>query len=300
MKKVKKIDIHAHAVPWPSLTPPYKKGGVRKLSVEELFLEYYEKIGVEKCVLLPIVSPEGTMEPVTCEMVCTVSQKDPDRVLWFCNVDPRAISNKEGANLGYLIEHYKSLGAKGVGEVTANLYADDKRMENLFAACAALSMPVTIHVAKDALGGYGIIDDLHLPRLEKILKKYPDLRVLGHSQPFWSEIGDNVTEENRGKYVKGKVENGRLVSLLREYENLLCDLSAGSGANALMRDRDHAARFIEEFADRIYFGCDICMSGSAFPFEFSAFLEDMAEKGEITKENYEKICYKNAEKLLGI
>ncbi len=300
MKAVKKIDIHAHAVPWPNLTPPYKKGGGRKLSVAELFSEYYEKIGVEKCVLLPVVSPEGTMEPVTSEMACVSAMENSDRAFWFCGVDPRAISNKEGANLGYLLEHYKSLGAKGVGEVTANLYADDKKMENLFSACAALSMPVTIHIAKDALGGYGIIDEIHLPRLEKMLKKYPDLRILGHSQPFWSEIGDNVTEENRGKYVKGKVENGNLIRLLRENENLLCDLSAGSGANALMRDREHAARFIEEFADRIYYGCDICMSGSKFPFEFSAFLLDMAEKGEISEEDYRKICYKNAEKLLGI
>ena len=67
-----------------------------------------------------------------------------------------------------------------------------------------------------------------------------------------------------------------------------------------MRDRDFAARFIEEFADRLYYGCDICMSGSAFPFEFDAFLTDLREKGEITEENYYKIVRGNAEKLLGL
>ncbi|MBR5295885.1 MAG: amidohydrolase family protein [Clostridia bacterium] len=300
MEKVKKIDLHAHAVPWGDFTPPYKKGGGRKLTVKELFSEYYEKLGVEKCTLLPIVSPEGVMEPVTSEMVKFIADENSDRAFWFCGVDPRAISGKASANLGYLLEHYKSLGAKGVGEVTANLFADDPRMENLFSACAALNLPVTIHIAKDTLGGYGLIDEIHLPRIEKMLKKYPDLRILGHSQPFWNEIGGNVTEENRGKYVKGKVENGHLIRLLRENENLLCDLSAGSGANALMRDREHAARFIEEFSDRIYYGCDICMSGSQFPFELDAFLTSMLENGEISRENYYKICRGNAEKLLGI
>ena len=90
-------------------------------------------------------------------------------------------------------------------------------------------MPVTIHISPAIDGyGYGIVDDLSLPRLEKMLKKHPNLKILGHSQPFWSEIGDNVTEENRNKYVTGKVRPGRLISLLREYPNLLCDLSAGN------------------------------------------------------------------------
>ena len=102
---------------------------------------------------------------------------------------------------------------------------------------------------------YGIIDELGLPRLEKMLKKHPKLKIFGHSQCFWSEIGEN-SEELRNTYPEGKVKNGRLPELLRKYENLYCDLSAGSGANALMRDREHAARFIEEFSDRLLYGCD--------------------------------------------
>jgi hypothetical protein len=105
---------------------------------------------------------------------------------------------------------------------------------------------------------------------------------------------------NYSKYVKGEVKNGRLTELLREYGNLYCDISAGSGANALMRDRDHAARFIEEFADRIYYGCDICMHNQQFPFDFDEFLTSMRESGEISDENYRKIVRGNAEKLLGI
>jgi predicted TIM-barrel fold metal-dependent hydrolase len=133
-----------------------------------------------------------------------------------------------------------------------------------------------------------------------LLQKYPKLKILGHSQPFWSEIGDNVNEENRNTYVSGKVQEGRLPYLLREYENLYCDLSAGSGANALMRDRDYAAKFIEEFSDRLMYGTDICMHGQTFPFAFDEFLTSMRESGEISEENYYKLVRGNACRLLGI
>ena len=299
MFHIPKIDIHAHAIPWPSYAPCYRGRGVTMLTPDELFAQYYHRLGVERCVLLPLVSPEAQLSTITSEMTKHLCDQDPDRLLWFCNVDPRALTNHPAADLDYLLEHYQSLGARGVGEVTANLYADDPLMENLFAACAALHLPVTIHIAPTFGGGYGIVDDLGLPRIARMLKKYPDLIILGHSQPFWSEIGAN-TDAIRNTYVKGKVENGALANLLREHPNLYCDLSAGSGANALMRDREHAARFIEEFADRLLWGCDICMPGQTSPFALDAFLSEMRESGEISKENYRKIVRENAQKLLSL
>ena len=300
MENIKKIDIHAHAIPWPEYYPKYAKYNSSMLSPDELFEEYYSKINVEKCVLLPSMSPEGALTTQPNEMIKYLVDQSPERLLWFCNVDPRAINNRETANLGYLLEHYMSLGAKGLGELTSNLYTDDPKMENLFKYCEELGLPVTIHIAPEPSGYYGIVDELGLPRLEKILKKFPNLKIFGHSQPFWSEIGDNNTNEVRNKYVKGEVKNGRLTELLREYGNLYCDMSAGSGANAFMRDRDHAARFIEEFSDRLLYGCDICMHNQKFPFEFDEFLTSMRRSGEISEENYRKIVRGNAEKLLGL
>ena len=149
-----------------------------------------------------------------------------------------------------------------------------------------------VHSAAD-----GLVDDLGLPRLEKMLKKHPDLIILGHSQPFWAEMSE-LTEADRNGYPTGKVKEGRLPKLLREYGNLHCDLSAGSGANALMRDREYAARFIEEFADRLYYGCDICAASNTHPFPFNDFLDDMRATGEISEENYRKIVRENAVRLL--
>ena len=296
-KTIKKIDIHSHAYPFADYLPPVYSGE-RFISAEEV-IEFYDKIGIEKGVLLPISAAEGQVTPNPSENSKYLSVKYPDRFIWFCNVDPRAWGNVNNANLYELLEFYKSIGAKGVGEVTANIYADDPKLFNLFSVCEKLDLPVTIHIATD-FTGYGIVDDLGLPRIEKILKKFPKLKLLGHSQAFWCEITADCTEENRNDYPKGKVTDGRVAELMRKYDNLYCDISAGSGANAFMRDREYAAKFFEEFADRILYGSDICLPSQTFPFGFDEFLKDMVEKGELSDENYCKIVRYNAEKFLDL
>lgn len=298
MEAIKKIDIHAHCTAFPQYAP--LRGGLEPAMPSVETLKYhYEKINVEKAVLLPIVSPEAMHFTMTSENCKFLSDTHPDMFVWFCNVDPRALGNSSDSNLGELLEHYKSLGAKGVGELTSNLYVDDPMTENLFATAAALNMPVTIHIAPSVGGYYGIVDDLGLPRLEKMLKKYPKLTILGHSQCLWSEISEN-SDDIRCTYPEGPATGGRLTEILRECPNLLLDLSAGSGANAFMRDREHAARFFEEFADRMYYGCDICGKTNTFHLEFDEFLTSMRESGELSDENYRKIVRENAVKLLGL
>lgn len=296
-KTIKKIDIHSHAYPFADYLPPVYSG--ERLISDTEVIEFYDKIGIEKGVLLPISAAEGQVTPNPSENSKYLSVKYPYRFIWFCNVDPRAWGNVNNANLYELLEFYKSIGAKGVGEVTANIYADDPKLFNLFSACEKLDLPVTIHIATD-FTGYGIVDDLRLPRIEKILKTFPKLKLLGHSQAFWCEITADCTEENRNDYPKGKVTDGRVAELMRKYDNLYCDISAGSGANAFMRDCEYAAKFFEEFADRILYGSDICLPSQTFPFGFDEFLKDMVEKGELSDENYCKIVRYNAEKLLDL
>lgn len=296
MERIRKIDIHAHATPFQKYTPPLGKNFW--VNAKEL-ISHYDELDIEKGVLLPLTSPEYHFEQFTTGDCAYLADKYPDRFLWFCGVDPRSGGNLVDADLSHLLNFYKSLGAKGMGELTAHLYADDPMIDNLFSHCAACDMPVTIHVAPRFGGCYGIVDDLGLPRLENMLAKHPTLKILGHSQPFWAEIGDNVTPENRNGYPKGKVENGRIVELMRKYDNLYCDVSAGSGANALMRDPDFTERFIAEFPDRILYGCDICVSATAWEMhDFNTFLTKMREDGRISEDNYYKLVRGNAIKLL--
>jgi len=299
METIKRIDIHAHATAYPELVPAnfYSRG--RILGGEEL-IEIYDKLNIEKGVLLPITAPESQWITMTSENCKVIADRHPDRFVWFCGVDPRMGSNNPGSKLSYLLHHYKSLGAKGLGELTAQLYADDPMIDNLFSALEENDMPVTIHIGPKFGDCYGIVDEIGLPRIERMLKKHPNLKLLGHSQPFWAEISDNVDSENRGGLPQGKVKEGRLVQLMREYGNLLCDLSAHSGMNAMRRDPEFAARFIEEFSDRIYYGCDVCAPMNTHQYEFNDFITKMLADGMISETNFRKLVRDNAVKLLGL
>ncbi len=296
---MKKIDIHCHVLAYPEYSPRYHLTDTQLLTVEEQ-IDIHDKTDVEFGVILPIVAPECQWAAMPTENCIDIVKKHPDRFTWFCNVDPRAGRFSPETDLSKYIWHYKELGAKGMGEVTAPFEADCPLMDNLFYHCVQCDMPVLIHVAPHYGGTYGVIDDPGLPRIEKMLKKYPDLKLIGHSATFWCEINKVDDNTPRRGYPKGKVEEESLAKLMREYGNLYCDLSAGSGANAMMRDPEYAAKFLTEFDDRIYYGADVCNVAQTYQYEFSDFLENLYKEGGISLDTYEKVCYKNAEKLLGI
>lgn len=304
MEKIKKIDIHAHATSWPRrYRMPFPNSSDYLPTAEEI-IPMLDEAGIEKTVLLCLCSSEAQNMLITSEDVYNLYLNHKDRFYWFCGIDPRMVSNSENADLSSLIMHYKNLGAKGVGELTANLYTDEPLMDNLFYHCQQCDMPVIIHIsppsraAGRATGHYGIIDDLGLPRLEMILRKYPGLKILGHSQAFWSEISSDITEERRNSYVSGRVKESRIQKLMRDYGNLYCDLSAGSGLNAMARDKEHAVRFLTEFADRVMFGTDICAPTNTRHTDISNFYDGLYNDGLISGEIYRKICRDNAIRIL--
>jgi predicted TIM-barrel fold metal-dependent hydrolase len=269
-----------------------------ELRFSEIIKKKYDELGIEKGILLPEVSPECGFSIQSNEEVYELTKKYSDLFYWYCSLDPRMGNNSPSTDFSYFLNHYKSLGAKGMGELMANLYVDDPLMENLFFHCAECNMPVIIHIAPSTYGYYGIIDELGLPRLEKIIKKYPKLKILGHSQPFWAEIGNDVTDENRNSYPEGKVKEGRIVKLMREYENLYGDMSAGSGFNAISRDPEFGYRFIEEFKDKLFFGTDICAPHNNMLL--SHWLDKAYEEKNISEDAYRKISRENAIRILGL
>ena len=293
MNEIKKIDVHAHL----TIFPQYRVNISEMICAEEL-LKIYDELNIEMGIILPIISPEGSSRNLTSESAKFAVDNNPQRFDWFCNVDPRAISNTDTAPLDRILSHYKGLGAKGVGEISAELYADDPRYDNLFHHCEELDMPVIFHIAPSLNGHFGMVDELHLPRLEKMIKKHPKLKFIGHSQRFWSEISADVTEEIRGGYPTGKVIDGKIAELLRNYDNVYCETSAGSGANALMRDPEYTAKFFEEFSDRIMYGCDITSATTREPHTFDAFLDKCLDEGIISMNNYKKLVRNNAIDIL--
>ena len=191
------IDCHLHTRLKDGL--PRNVNGDNYATPEEL-IAMLDRTGVDKGVLLPGVSPECRHQITPPEDILEVVAKYPERFIAFCNVDPRSESNTPAADLSRPLLYYKIRGCKGVGEICANLYFDDPYVLNLFKHCEACEMPVLFHVGPQAGGCYGLIDDIHLPRLEKCLRLFPKLVIIGHSQPFWAEISADVTEKNRNAY----------------------------------------------------------------------------------------------------
>jgi len=291
--RVKKIDVHAHAI----LFQEYEFPAHITMTPEQL-IGVYDAINVEKGVLMPITSPECQTLVMSNGNTCELTHMYPTRFLWFCNVDPRLGQNSPKTDLSEYLLFYKNLGAKGMGELTANLYVDDPLMDNLFHHCEECDMAVTIHIAPEKGGYYGIVDEVGLPRLEKMLNKHPKLKIFGHSQAFWAEISSDCTQESRGIYPTGKIKEGRLAQLLRDHENLYCDMSANSCFNAMTRDPDYTDRFIDEFGDRMMYGIDACLPADPQVKGMSALLDQLVDEGRISEVHYHGICRENAERIL--
>ena len=78
------IDIHAHAYsrPIPFVT--------KFCTVDELLIRY-DEAGIEKGFVLPVVNPEIYL-PQASEDILDMAEAHPDRILPFCNIDPRALA----------------------------------------------------------------------------------------------------------------------------------------------------------------------------------------------------------------
>jgi predicted TIM-barrel fold metal-dependent hydrolase len=171
-------------------------------------------------------------------------------------------------------------------------------MENMFKYINKYALPLTIHIAPNQYGYYGILDDANLTGLEGALEKFPDIKFLGHSADFWCEISG---DDRHGGYPDGPVvQGGRVVELMRNYPNLLGDLSAGSGLNALKRDREFGISFLNEFQDKLYFGHDFCSIKNTEGITLSKYLDILLADGSISQEVYKKVCSENALKLLNL
>lgn len=182
-----------------------------------------------------------------------------------------------------------------------NRSIDDPMIQEIFAAAERLSLPVLFHMSPEVGYEYGIVDDAGLPLLEESLKKYPNLKFIGHSQPFWHEISGDASGDlsSRMEWGKGEVApGGRLSYLFDTYPNLYGDLSANSGGCAIMRDETFGLSFLEKYCDRLMFATDMVNVDMEFPL--GKWLEEMYQCGKLKEEVYRKIAYQNAESLFGL
>ena len=296
------IDIHSHCYkyPVPFVTP--------FCNPEEL-IKFYDKEGVDKAVLLPVVNNEIYF-PQSNDEILEICAAYPDRFIPYCNIDPRAMTNAPNAPLHKVLEYYKNKGCKGIGEVMPNMEMMDPKVQNLFRAAEEVDLPIVFDGSDVKDGDFGLYDDPGLPQLEHTLQRFPKLKIFGHGPVFWAEVFRLQTPAERG-YVfnfqgtdqvgmRGdeKVVEGVVPVLLRRYENLHLDLSDGSPINTFSRNMEFTKKFFIEFQDRMYFGTDMCNKYVDYPHV--KFINKLLADGIISKEIYDKVTHKNAIKLLGL
>lgn len=239
------IDFHAHLGKvmhgWPELT------------VEKL-LRFMDTYGIEKSVILPLVSPEEEDYYYTTEQALDDCAKYPDRLIPFANVDPRRGSNDGHYDFYPVLQAYAERGCRGFGEILANLPTHDPRMKGIYRACGRLQFPVVFDFR---LGTTGVIEPVGLGHLEECLIEFPDTVFVGHGPGWWAEISADVKPEDKNGYPAGPLTvPGRIDQLLERYPNLYADLSANSAFNAFSRNISYARRFVEKHHRKLLFGLD--------------------------------------------
>ena len=221
---MKKIDLHMHIM----TTLSIPKIGKLNLSSPKKMIAHMDELGIGKAVLMSSGEkkiPFGKNS--TCIKIC---KKYPEHFAWMCMLD-----YENEATIYDRLAEYKRQGAIGVGELTINKRLDDSFLQAVFTAAEKLSMPVTIHMSPEEGYSYGVVDEPGLPLLEDVLKKYPNLKVLGHSQTFWIEMSADAPKDKEGRNSWGQgmvAEGGRVPELFEKYENLYGDLSANSAGQA--------------------------------------------------------------------
>jgi predicted TIM-barrel fold metal-dependent hydrolase len=223
------IDIHQHS--------PYSG------RTDEQMIAHQERMGISRTILLPAGARYGLAAGAGGNEICyNLVRKYPNKFLFFANEAPAP------ENTRAVIEKYLKLGAIGIGEQKFPVDADSAHVHLIAQIAREFRVPVLLHFEHNTY-------NLGFPRFHRILEKYPSVNFIGHAQTFWGNIDRELQPEVL--YPKQRVSRGGITDrYLSDYPNMYGDLSAGSGLNALLRDEEHAAGFLERHQNKLLYGSD--------------------------------------------
>lgn len=293
---MQKIDVHIHAALHRQERQPNAHNPADcYLAEPEELIDHLRPQGITRAVLLS----SGEKASDTSNNACyEMAKAHPDFLSWMCNID----ADTDLKEVVLQLTRLRDLGAVGIGELAVNEWMDSPLLTAVFAAAERLRLPVTIHMSPEPGYRYGVCDRPGLPLTEQVLRRFPEMILVGHSQMFWLEIsGDCPREGNdaRSRMGRGPVTaGGRLPELLEQHPNLYADLSAFSGSCAILRDEAFGLAFLEKHQDRLLFGTDTLNAQQQFPL--GHFLDEAAANGRLSQSAYKKICYENAQRLYSL
>ncbi len=203
-----------------------------------------------------VIPQTATTVPIPFSRCLSYVERAPDKFILGYAPDPRrpeAIDLLEAA--------IDTHGVRVYGELKLRMMYDDLDAIRMYRFCGKKGLPVTVHI------DYEFDTGRKYPRpnwwygggfdpFERAVRTCPETIFLGHAPGFWSHISGDDRYDKEG-YPQGPVlPGGRVVKLLRECPNLYCDLSAGSGHNAMSRDPAFGKEFLLEFQDRVLYARD--------------------------------------------
>ncbi len=274
------IDIHTHlGQPW----------GARPALSADALLHWMDRSNIVQAVVMPLISPESYDYPISTDYVLEKTAPHRDRLIPFCSIDPRTpdLTPKRKVDL---LTQYRDAGARGFGEHKAGIPMDDPRNLAVYQACGEVGFPVLFH-----LDDIRNTDAPGLPALARVLEQVPNVNFIGHANGWWASISGDVTQDELGQYPKKPVAlGGAIDALMDRFPNIYGDLSAGSGANAIMRDLEFGREFVIRRADRLLFGTDYLAPAQVVP------QVDLYRELDLPAAVQEKVFRGNARKLLGL
>lgn len=207
-------------------------------------------------VFTPVVPPVVGPGPIPFARCLAYKERAPDRFVLGYAPDPR----RPGA-IGRLQAAVEIYGVQVCGEIKLRMMYDNPDALRLFRFCGERGLPVTVHLDYEFATGHEFPRPNYwygggIEAFERAVRACPQTIFIGHAPGFWAHLsGDD--QFDRVPYPSGPiVPGGKVVEMLRRYPNLYCDISAGSGHNALKRDLAFAREFLIEFQDRVLYGRD--------------------------------------------
>ena len=223
------FDLHFHLRPQPAAN-----------------LAHLDGVGITKANLL---TRGGALDQVKALQAAA-----PRRFTWFNSYDV----TKPDAEAG-LTQAVKD-GAQGFGEMKFHVAADGPELRRVYALAAELRVPILIHFQEvDHFPNEGTWATGYATTFESVLKAHPKTTFIGHADAFWANVSADY--HNDAAYPTGPVKRGGVTDKwLGEHPNLFADMAANSGNNAMSRDPEFTAAFLERHQDKLLFGSDCSCS----------------------------------------
>jgi hypothetical protein len=211
------------------------------------------------------------------------AEEFPGKFIPFCSVDPRR------GDVERRIRAYAERGCRGFGEHKVRLCIDNPDSKKIYRMCAELGWVCLFHVDVP-LPKSDQWYNVDVSRLPALLEEFASVNFIGHGPGFWREISGDA-DRSPEPYPKGPVTpGGRLIRLLDEYENIHCDISAGSGHNALSRQPGFGRQFVIDYRTRLLYGTDMYDSRHL----------ELLRSFDLPEDVFDDITRRNAERLLGL